>query len=305
MAKVTLAVVGLTGQIGQHVLKAVTDAKFKDHYNFPIRAFTRDPSKYKSTETVEYYASGSFTDTAALEKSLEGVNTLIDLTNPSVDSKPLVDAAVKAGVKLFFPSEFGGDYDGKKFAAIFQAKGEIVAYARSKGLKTVLYRTGLFADWVINMPIVANAFGIDRENNVYRKIGSGDRKVSVSFLRDIGYGLVSVAYRDPSFLPNELRVQSDSITANQLAAIYEKATGVKLTVENVTEEESIKESEEAFKNIATGGFPAFITVIRAYGQTSVGGVDFSQNNANQLVNPGTFEWTSFAPEAEKIWSEKK
>lgn len=252
MTKTTVAIVGLNGSLGQSTLKALADPRFRDHYNFPVRALTRDPSKFRDTEIVKYFSS-SFDNFDRLVESLKGVDTLIDLTAPFIDSKPLVDAAHKAGVKLFFPSEFGIDHKENRFNQVFQRKIDVNAYARSKGIKTVLFITGFFLDWVIDSPeIVA---GINKEKKTFTKVGSGERPITVTAVEDIASALASVAYRDPASLPDDIRVHGDSITANDAVALYEKVAGVNLTVVNVSEEQVIKNAENALKDLGTGFGP--------------------------------------------------
>ena len=65
--------------------------------------------------------------------------------------KDFIDAAVKAGVKRFVPSEFGGDTDNEKALAIlprlYGGKKEVVDYLKEKendGLTWSAFVTGPF-----------------------------------------------------------------------------------------------------------------------------------------------------------------
>jgi len=228
------------------------------------------------------------------------VDAVIDVSSNQVDSKPLVDAAKRAGAKLYFPSEFGVDYKPEIFPRLFGGKLAIAQYGRDAGLKVVEVKTGFFADWFINAPV---ALKIDSDTNVYTQYGTGDYPGAFSFLSDIGRAVASLAHREPGELPNVVRIQSDSLTANQVAAIYEKAKGVKLTVKNIPAEEVLRQAEEANSN-GPPGFPTFLSVLVGYIVHPSNPTNFSKHNDNDLVNKDgkLFEWTKFEPAATKVWS---
>jgi uncharacterized protein YbjT (DUF2867 family) len=94
----TILVTGATGNVGRHLVEQLHAA------NHPVRALTRDPANAHLPAGVDVRA-GDFTDFASLEAALEGVTALHLMTtfgpgNTTVpNSRDLVDAAVKAGVR--------------------------------------------------------------------------------------------------------------------------------------------------------------------------------------------------------------
>lgn len=90
----------------------------------------------------------------SVEKAFQGQDAVVSLVGASAlgDQHKLVDAAVKAGVKRFVPSEYGADTSNKEVQAkvpIFGPKTATVAHLRSKE-KDGLSWTGLVSN---NQPI--------------------------------------------------------------------------------------------------------------------------------------------------------
>lgn len=280
----TVAIIGVNGLLGKPTIDGLL--KFKEHYKLPIRILTRDPSSVKDSEQIKYYSSKD-----QLDEALKDVDVLIDLTSAQVDSKPFIDAAVKAGVKVYFPSEFGTAYIGTKYEGVFAGKKAILDYARSKGLKTVQLLTGLFA----KPQFVIAGFNIDDAAKSVRIIDNGEGTASITSLRDIGYTLGSLAYRDASELPDELFIQGNALNQNEIVALYEKYKKVDLIKTKVTKEQILQEADEAFANLKTN--PAgFLLIIRAYIAAIPNGLNNpARYKDNQFVNPeGKFwQWETF------------
>lgn len=73
----------------------------------------------------------------SIVKAFEGQDAVVSLVGSSAlaDQKKYADAAVKAGVKRFLPSEYGSDVTSKAVQAkvpIFGTKVEVVKYLQSK-----------------------------------------------------------------------------------------------------------------------------------------------------------------------------
>lgn len=299
MTKKTVAVVGINGAIGKDLLEVLTSHK-PEYFNYPIRAITRDISKTNSPPEGVELKEASFNDPEALKKALDSVDVVIDLTSSGVSSSPLIDAAVATGVKLYFPSEYGSSHSKSKYPNPYKVKEQTVSYARDKGLKAVQLHSGFFADWELANPAYSGVFP---SQNLYRKIEGGDFQISLTFIRDIAYSLSELAHLDPSQIPDEVFVESDSVTDNYIAELWEKYNSVKLTVENVSKNQIEKEAEEAnskFDKDIVEDLMGFLVITRA---SSVDGSnDHSINGHNELVNPGekNFKWTKVSNEAKRF-----
>lgn len=294
----TVAVIGLNGTIGKILLEQLSG--YKDYFNLPIRAITRDISKlsFPKPQNVELYQA-DFDDTvSSLSKALNGVDVLIDLTTQFVSSMPLIDVAVKSGVKVFFASEYGLSYVNTKYPNTFKLKSDDVSYARSQGLKTVQVQTGLFAESNLGRPYIS---GIDVDKNTYRKIDGGDFKHSITFIPDLSRSIIELAHMNPSEIPDEVLIESDSITTNYLAQLWEKYNDINLTIEPVSKDTIKKDASDAEKNSEKGAFPKVLRAIIVDNE-----MDYSKSGHNEFVNPGErkFKWSKVKEHAEGFMTGK-
>lgn len=121
---------------------------------FDVTIFTRKDS----TKTFPQGAKVVKTDysDSELEGKFKGQDAVISLVAaPGIpDQKRYVDAAVKAGVKRFLPSEFGSNTlnkDAVKAIPLFGGKADVLNHLRSKAAGKFSYTalfTGPFFDWV-------------------------------------------------------------------------------------------------------------------------------------------------------------
>lgn len=102
----------------------------------------------------------------SLATAFKGQDAVISIVGTSgfADQAKIIDAAVSAGVKRFFPSEFGSDTsnaDVRAIVPIFNGKRQVVDYLKTKESGTFSWTaliTGPFFDWV-NDPL-AGAFSL-------------------------------------------------------------------------------------------------------------------------------------------------
>jgi hypothetical protein len=94
---------------------------------------------------------------------LKGQDVLISVVGGTGlgDQTGMIDAAVKAGVKRFFPSEFGinGQSEAvKQLTPFFAVKQQVLEYLVEKekdGLTWTSLITGVLLDWVSNVACLA------------------------------------------------------------------------------------------------------------------------------------------------------
>lgn len=184
--------------------------------------------KAKGAKIVE----GDIKDPESLKKALQGVDLVASFVNYHVfaDQIGLVKLAKEAGVKAFVPSEFG--IDGSALppdSPLVQMKGSVVKASMEAGLKTIVFYTGYFMDF-----LVSPMFGFDlQKGTVIVPGGKGDYKVSGTTRQDIGRFIAEVLF-DPKTQQSKeklitVKVAGDTLTWNEVIQTVEKATHKTLT----------------------------------------------------------------------------
>lgn len=298
--KPKVAIFGLNGQLGQAFIKAFTSDKHKDHYQLPIRAATRDPSKYTSTEDVEY-VKADINDAGSLKTALYGVSVVLDVTGVTVSSKPLIDAAAQAGASLYFNSEFGSDIGAPGLQWVppgFAVKLEEAKHAREyPQLKTVSVRNNLFADFVLSH--ASGILGVDAANKKAVNYEGSENRFTVTWISDIANAVASIAYKDPKTLPDVIKLHGSSVSLRDVIEYLENKEGAKFELTSVSWEDSknlATDSERRLNNqeFSSPGeaFALFANILRAYllnpEDRSV--ADFANDNNNDLVDVKFKQW---------------
>ena len=143
-------IVGATGHVGTHLVST-----FDADPHFQVSILSRassDCSQFPSHIPVYRVSKNYDTSEAELVELLRGQDIIVSAigTQAIAQQKTVIDAAVKVGVKVFVPSEFGHDTRNEKAARLLPPffvaqKREIVEYLQSKetkGLKWTALVTG-------------------------------------------------------------------------------------------------------------------------------------------------------------------
>lgn len=291
MSKVTIAIIGLNGYLGKHVLNAINSGVFDSKIQFPVKAITRKEGS-QSTDKIKYIVSPETSpDDANLIDSLKGVDAIVELTGPNPELFSKIEKIVeKVKPKLFIPSQFGTDIGQvDTYAPGFLAlKTQHSQAVRKLGIKVVDIITALFAvpgaflyDWV-------GAAGITEKG--VNLIGDIDQKFHVSKLEDVGNVVLAVATHQPySDLPDTIHVASEVITVKDVIDRYEKSKGIKL---DIISKKSAEEGKKEFVDKLNAGFNPndfvfYLQVIVAQGLDK--GLYFSKLD-NELFNPNESLW---------------
>ncbi|ANB12945.1 hypothetical protein AWJ20_1223 [Sugiyamaella lignohabitans] len=296
MAK-TVAVAGVNGLLGKHVLNALQEPAFKSSFNFPIRVLSRS-SGSTSTSDIEYHQAS---DLASYEKALKGVDVLIDLRGAeALASNDLILAAKAAGVTAYVPSEFGDEYEkAGKYAVIFGLKANSVKVAKEQGLQVIKFRTSYFLDIAFG-PLLF----LDPKAATSDYVGDGSTNITVTSLRNIGQAVASVLTHPFDKIPENVNVAGSQTTPAEAVKLFEKYSGKKVTVNKSTVEGLIKVADdviasgEVFKELLK-----FLYVLRVISVTS-DAADFKTNNDNEFINPGEkyFKWDKVEDFAAKTFA---
>lgn len=290
MSKPTVAIVGLNGFLGQPVIAALESDSFADKVSFPVKAVTRSPKH--STDRIQYVKGNVVSgDVDSLAQELKGVDVLIELTKGGPELfagfEKLV-ASVKP--KLVIPSQFGTELEKSSqiFPGFLGFKEDHSQALRKTGAKVVDIITSLFAAPNSFLYEIVGQVGINPSAHEVTYRGNPEQKISISRIEDIGYAIVSVATKNPSELPDKVRIQSQTITQQDVVKRYEETHNVKLRVNHESAEEALKAGQAKYaKGFQLQDFLYYLNVLASQGLDK--GLYFSENE-NELVNPGGKLW---------------
>ncbi|KAL6895089.1 hypothetical protein GGI43DRAFT_429196 [Trichoderma evansii] len=234
-----VVLMGAGGTLGTHVLKALLEAKFN------VSVLTRQSSKAAFPSTVRVFQT-DYSESSLVE-ILTGHDAVVSTVGGGglKQQQQVIDAAVRAGVKRFIPSEYGIDVCHPKAIEIvpfFAGKKQINDYLRSKqgeGLEWTSIGTGPFLDWVSN-----------RENFKFH-LG---RLVLTTTMRTIGKAIASVLVHSAETVNKNIWVQQFRTNQKELLEILEGQTDSKWNATLVPADEMIATGRHKLSNGQGGVF---------------------------------------------------
>lgn len=230
MSAQVVALAGANGYVG----KAFVDA-FLNLNAFKLRLLVRTESietapyqEYKN-RGAELYAI-SYDDEESLVKALDGVDVLISavaaaaLTSAQI---PLIKASKKAGVKVFFPSEYGGQFPDTVSPPL-QAKQLVVKTAQKHGLPVATLNNGGFPEYIFIPPL---GFSFAEKKVIIW--GEGNTKITWTTVRSVADWLANVLKSVPisQYQNRDLQIQGSAHTLNEVVKLWEQKHNAKLQVE--------------------------------------------------------------------------
>ncbi|WP_426327972.1 aromatic alcohol reductase [Pedobacter sp. R-06] len=149
----------------------------------------------------------------------------------------LANAVLEAGVKRYFPWQFGVDFEviGRGSAQdLFDEQLDVRELLRSQTrTKWVIISTGMFTSYLFE-PF----FGVlDLEKKSINAIGGWDTAVTVTTPEDIGRLTAEIFFAEPAIENSIVYIGGDTVTYGQLADTVELLSGqeFKRTLSNMTE----------------------------------------------------------------------
>lgn len=145
-----ILLIGAGGKLGPSILSALSQ---EPSFNLTILSRTSSASIFPPHIKVQRI-SDTYPETELLE-AFQGQDAIVStIATASADvQKKFIDVAIKAGVKRFMPSEFGGDVLNEKAMRLlpqfFKGKKDTVEYLKGKereGLTWTAFVTGPFFD---------------------------------------------------------------------------------------------------------------------------------------------------------------
>ncbi|KAI0911025.1 hypothetical protein F4823DRAFT_587812 [Ustulina deusta] len=230
-----VALAGATGNLGPAILTQLLNA------GFHVTVLTRKNSTHEfppsvAVKPVDYDSIESLT--AALQGQDAVVSTL---GSPGLSKQQhLIEAAVKANVKRFIPSDFGSNAANPKAAslAVFADKIAIqkvlVQEAANGSISYTNIYTGPFFDWGLKAGLILNA-----SEKSFVLYDGGERPFSTTTLSSIGKAVAGVLKKPEETKNRGVYVQDAAPTLKQLKAIAEKVTGTAWQAKEVSVENEL------------------------------------------------------------------
>lgn len=135
-------------------------------------------------------------------------------------------AVLNAGVKRYFPWQFGVDYDivGRGSGQpVFDEQYEVRQLLREQeSTEWVIVSTGMFTSFLFEPAF--DVVNLDRKT--IHGLGSWNTKVTVTTPEDIGKLTTEILLTEPRIVNEIVRVAGDTISYGQLADVVERVTGV-------------------------------------------------------------------------------
>jgi len=288
----TVAIAGATGRVGQPIAKAF----LADRTNYSkVIVLTRDPTS-ETSKALEKLGATLVKAQGPLEADkIKGADILVSALHgagiPEEESDSLFKAAAEAGVKVYFPSEYGANVDGLPGGHAYyhekrRHREAAKAYAPDR-LKVIAVYVGLFSDPMVFVDSGA-LLGFDYPKGRFSSLGSSTNKWSWTSCPDVGKAVARLsvlAIAEPKAVPNDVYLSGDERSTKDVAEIYGRVNGVEVTVA----EESTAEYEKNL-NPDSSHWMDFVQYVRYTNASGAG--DYSKKSHNGLVNPGLWKWTT-------------
>jgi uncharacterized protein YbjT (DUF2867 family) len=276
-----ILVTGATGKIGPEVVARLS-AK-----GAPVRAFVRDPAKAGRLLGPQVaLAQGDLDDAAAVERALQGVDTLFLLTaaNPKQELA-LLDQAVRSGVKRVVKlSSMGASPDSP--ISLARGHAEVEARLRAAPVSWTILRPGMFAQ-----NLLMNADTIRGEGRFVGAFGEG--KVAPIDVRDIADVAVAALTEDGHAGQTYTLTGPTPLTYADLASALSAATGKPVSYVDVPLD-AIRDNLQ--KAVAAGHLPAFLAddLVKMQGNIARGGVAQVTDDVSRVLGRPARPFSDFA-----------
>nr|B2WSN1.1 RecName: Full=Eugenol synthase 1; Short=PhEGS1 [Petunia x hybrida]ABR24115.1 eugenol synthase 1 [Petunia x hybrida] len=293
--KSKILIIGGTGYIGKFVVEASAKA---GHPTFVLvrESTVSDPAKGKIVEsfnnsgvTILY---GDLYDHESLVKAIKQVDVVISTVGQMqlADQTKIIAAIKEAGnIKRFFPSEFGMDVDKvnavEPAKSTFAIKVQIRRAIEAEGIPYTYVSSNCFAGYFLPTLVQPGATDPPRDKVIIS--GDGNAKAVFNEEHDIGTYTIK-AVDDPRTLNKTLYIKppKNTLSFNELVAIWEKLIGKTLEKIYIPE-------EQILKDIATSPIP--INIILAINHSTF----VKGDQTNFVIEP------SFGVEASELYPDVK
>lgn len=248
-------VIGATGNQGGATARELLSRGWN------VRALVRNPDKPEARELAERGAilvHGDLDDEASLRRAMTGVHGVFSVQALAYEpttlaaevrqGKAVADAAKATGIEHFVYSSVGGA-ERETGIGHFETKAEIERHILALGLPATVLRPVFFMN---NLLHYADAAG----ERLISLPAKPDKPIQLIASDDIGF-FAAAAFDDPHHhIGRQIELAGDEITFSEVAAVYERVTGVP------TRFEALPIEDRMFEWFAEEGYEADIPALR-------------------------------------------
>ena len=252
MTQVLIA--GATGLVGSHLVKACKEQ------GQDVRALIRPTTLADSAKIDPLRASGvaicegALEDFDSLERACLGVDAVISAVGGAqiAQQTALIEAASKAGVRRFIPSDYGIDpkVAGDGSCWLYDEKARIHRALEDSGLSyTFVHSNGFFEYWVYSLGQV----GLSAPPDEVQLYGDGRTKAALVSVPDVAR-VVATTADDPRTESKELSFVINAHTQEELIQVWEEMAGkevkrVPVSLEDLEEIIAASTTPDTFMNL--------------------------------------------------------
>ncbi|KAJ5970637.1 uncharacterized protein N7479_000555 [Penicillium vulpinum] len=273
-----VAIIGASGRIGRIILDSL-DASSQ----FEITVISRKESNANFPPSVTALKT-DYSD-KDLEALFKGKDVVISAVGASAfgEQKKFVDAAIRAGVKRFIPSEFSANSQNDavlQLLPLFEQKKELVEYLKSKETDGLTW-TGIAASGLFDWGLANGFLGFDITSHTATIWDGGDKSFTLTNQKALGEAVASVLVHSHEGRNQFLFIASVETTQKDILAVLEEESGVKWTVNETTTDIQVN---EGVKKLAAGDFNGAFPLVRATAFGNTPGLHSNYAKEEKLAN---------------------
>ena len=257
-----VVLIGAGGNIGSHILAALTAANF----NVTILSLASSKSSFPDHKVVTVADDYPHADLVAAFKGQDAVVSPVTITPgyQKIDGTgqySFINAAIEAGVQRYIPSEFGHDHRNAasvELSELIAEKAKVFRYLESKQsqISWTIVPSGPFYDFDLKIGFC----GINVKENKATVTAGGNTKYSCSTMPQVGDAVAAILKHDKETANQFVNLESFATTQNETLALVQKVTGKEFAVEHQSGEVLIEGSKAGIK---AGNFFANYGLIQA------------------------------------------
>ncbi|VUC27692.1 unnamed protein product [Clonostachys rosea] len=212
----TVAIIG-KGRLGSVVLSTLAEAGFK------TTVISRSPQNDEALPPNTDFKVVDYNSLDSLVAALSGQDVVVSTVNLLAvpQQKLIIDAAIKAGVERFIPSDFGSISTDLSAAHLLHNIQLVEIQNNLKSnedlIEWTVFSIGAFTEFLVNFDIA-----FDWQNKSAEIWGDGGHRISTTSLLGTAKA-IAAALKDPSVSKNRvLHVHELAVTQSQLLTLAQK-----------------------------------------------------------------------------------